>query len=103
MNTIDISGAYKRLLSIKAVARELKISESTVRKTLITAGLYESDTTRMIRQLADQGKTPDEIAKITSFSTSCVNANLPYTRGQYKSDNPTQNAIRIARWRKGKV
>lgn len=99
----DILTAYKSLKSIKAVAKELEVSEATVKKTLITAGVYESETVRMIALLAGQGKTPAEIAEITKLSPSCVNVNLPYARGQYKAYNPTKNAVRIAKWRKSKI
>lgn len=82
---------YDADVSQKEIARMLKISYQTVRKTLCTAGRIE---TREMRMQAD-GMTPEKIAKELDKTVKAVNSRLPYTKGQYKGDTPTINALRI--------
>ena len=48
-------------LSLKEISKRLHISEQKVRKILITAGMWSSETSRKISSLVESGKSLDEI------------------------------------------
>lgn len=93
---------YKKENSIKAVSRFTGLSEWTVRKILITAGLYDSERVRQINELRTQGKTTSEIAELLNVTTSMVTGYIPYQRAMYCSLSKTANAKKIAQWRRRK-
>lgn len=91
----EVSEIWKQCDSIKATAAHLQISESAVRKALITEGLYTNSTVSSILELRERGLTQQEIAEQLGISVTAVNANLPYERGTYLDQNKTQNALKI--------
>ena len=93
---------YKAENSIKAVSRFTGLSEWTVRKILITAGLYDSDRVRQINELRAQGKTISEIAELLNITTSMVTGYIPYQRAMHCGLSKTANAQKIAQWRRRK-
>lgn len=95
MTTEDVVMEYKKRLSIRETARELDISEGTVRKCLITHGEIETAMTRRIGALLQEGRSQKEICGILGISYSCVNANSPYERGMQIEPSQTVNAQRI--------
>ena len=71
--------AYGESPSIYAVAKKYGVKTQTVRKILITAGLYSSDTQRKIQELFDAGLSIIEIATKLKKSASVVDSYLPIT------------------------
>lgn len=103
MTTEDVVREYSKRQSIRETARELEISQSVVRKCLITHGLLETQRTRDIALLEKAGKTRTEIADALEISTSCVDANSAYVRGTYLKPSTTKNAEAIRRHRARKT
>ena len=103
MTTEDVVMEYKKRLSIRATAREMDISEGTVRKCLITHGEIETAMTRRIGALLQEGRSQKEICGILGISYSCVNANSPYERGMRIEPSQTVNAKRIRECRARKA
>lgn len=91
----DILEQYRLSQSIKGVAAVLNISEQTVRRTLITAGLYTSERAKRIQQLYVAGMPIKDIAELLKISTSAVSSYLPYRKGPRKDWGTTVNAMRI--------
>ena len=71
--------AYGESPSIYAVAKKYGVKTQTVRKILITAGLYSSDTQRKIQELFDAGLSIIEIATKLKKSAGVVDSYLPIT------------------------
>lgn len=98
-NTADrIVHLFDAKVSQKEIARLLKISYQTVRKTLCTVGRIKTQE----MQMQEDGMTPEEIAKTLDKTIKTVNSRLPYTKGQYKGDNPSINALRVRACRERK-
>ena len=95
----DIVRAYGTEGSIKKVAALFSVSEQKVRKVLIDAGAYESDMSIQVNDMYKQGYGAQYIADKLKMSISAVSSYLPYTKGQYLADEPTENAIRIRQCR----
>ena len=91
----DILEQYRLSQSIKGVAAVLNISEQTVRRTLITAGLYTSERAKRIQQLYVAGMPTKDIAELLKISTSTVSSYIPYRKGPRKDWGTTVNAMRI--------
>lgn len=98
----DILKQYRLSQSIKRVAAVLNISEQTVRRTLITAGLYTSERAKRIQQLYVAGMPTKDIAEFLKISTSAVSFYLPYRKGPRKDWGTTVNAMRIKKCREQK-
>ncbi len=65
MATVD--EVYLKTREIKATAAELNLAELKVKKLLITSGAVVYPQTRMIEELRPQGKTEQEIIRITGL------------------------------------
>lgn len=98
----DILEQYRLSQSIKRVAAVLNISEQTVRRTLITAGLYTSERAKRIQQLYVAGMPTKDIAELLKISTSAVSSYIPYRKGPRKDWGTTVNAMRIKKCREKK-
>ena len=98
----DILEQYRLSQSIKGVASALNISEQTVRRTLITAGLYTSERAKRIQQLYSAGMPTKDIAELLKISASAVSSYLPYKKGSRKDWGTTINAMRIKKCREKK-
>lgn len=86
---------HEQGLSIKAIARQLKVSEQKVRKILITAGAWSSPTSRKVAELQAAGKSLDEIAAALGITRNAVLSYTPYDRGMQNAEYPSLNALRI--------
>lgn len=91
---------YTNNPSILDVAQTTGFSTVKVRKILITEGLWESETSIAIGRLLREGLTTEQIANRLYMSVKNVQAYMPYERGLYKSEDPTQEAIRSDMYRK---
>lgn len=103
MTTEDVIAAYEKYESIKETARRLMVSESVVRKCLVSHGIINTPLTRKIAELQRQGLEHAEIAQAIGMSRSCVNANTPYDRGMMIEPSQTVNAQRIRKCRDKKA
>ncbi len=74
---------YRENVSVKQTSINCSVSEVTVRRVLITEGLWSSNTSRKIAELYTQGKSVSEIASALSVKEKAVQAYLPYSRGMY--------------------
>lgn len=90
---------YNKTGSIKETSRICGISEQKVRKVLITKNAYSTPLSDKISSLSNRGLTPLEISKKLNISRAAVNSYMPYAKGVYNSDNPTENAQRIRKSR----
>lgn len=89
-------------VSLKQIGRQLGISEQKVRKILITAGAWSSETSKKISSLVESGKSLDEIQAFTGLTQNAVLSYLPYERGMQNAEYPTVNALRIRKYRQNK-
>lgn len=81
---------YKDDMTLQAIADTLSLNPIKVRKLLITAGVYESDTAKLVQQtFNDFRKTQSYSTAVTStmsalqLSRPSVTAYLPYEKGVY--------------------
>jgi DNA-binding CsgD family transcriptional regulator len=94
---------YAEYKSIKQAAKILNVSEQTVKRLLISQGLFESELTLRISRLRGEGKTDEQIASSLGIGVNAVLANSPYTKWTYKGEEKSINAQRIAECRKRKT
>jgi molybdenum-dependent DNA-binding transcriptional regulator ModE len=93
---------YKINKSIKSAARAANISESKARKLLISEGMIHYERTDALLSLMQEGLTIEQAAEKLNISPKVANSYLPYNKGEYNSDNPSINALRIRGWRETK-
>lgn len=81
---------YNSEMSLQAIADALSLNPIKVRKLLITAGVYESDTEKLVRQSFNTFReTQNYSAAVTStmaalqLSRPSVTSYLPYEKGVY--------------------
>lgn len=98
----QIIDTYQDCMSIKATARRLSISESTVRRHLVIAGHYTNDRKEEIDQLMGEGFSVPEIAAKLHVVKNTVRTYLPYTKGSYIGPEKSENAMRIRKCREKK-
>lgn len=92
-----VSRLWEQHCSQKEICRRLNISNSKVRKILVTIGAIETTESRLYAS----GKTGEEIAEITGITPRAVNSRIPYSKGIYNAEYPTINAMRIRKCRNG--
>lgn len=90
---------YNTHKSIKAVARESGLSEQTVRRMLISRGVYPNEISKQIARLRLSDCSDEEIMEIMGISRKVLQSQSPYTRGTYKGSNKSANACYIAKFR----
>lgn len=94
-----VSRLWEQECSQKEIARRLNISESKVRKILVTTGAIETDESRLLKS----GLSVSEIAEKLGKSINAVNSRIPYEKGIYNAEYPTLNAIKIRKTRKKEI
>ena len=84
------AGLYTDKMSLQAIADALSLNPIKVRKLLITAGVYESDTAKLVQQTFNAFReTQSYSAAVTStmsalqLSRPSVTSYLPYEKGVY--------------------
>lgn len=75
---------YKAGASMRTIYKDLHISQQKVRKILITAGLYETEESKLL----DSGMTVEEILHRTNKTDNAVYGMLPYVSGKHDADLP---------------
>lgn len=81
-------------ISIREVSEKYKISLLKTRKILITAGVYSTDTSRLIARLRRQGFSVKEIMERTGLSRASVHSYIPYSKGVYNLEDASVDADR---------
>lgn len=99
MNKDEVLEVYNKTGSLRETAEICGVNWQKVRKILITIGSYESDLSRQINELYNSGETYKSIAEKLGMSTTAVNSYIPYRKGIYNSDNPSENVLRIRKCR----
>lgn len=99
MTQKEILSEYNRTKSMRAVSKNLNISETVVHKVLVSYGVIDTPLTRRIAELRRIGLNQKQIAEMLGVSTSCVNKNTPYERGTYLNPSTSANAERIRKHR----
>lgn len=77
----------------------LDVSPKTVKRILISNGIYPSKRAQQIANLNDLGLNVSDIAEFLKISEDTVRSNLPYTKGGYATSQKSKNAVRVARCR----
>lgn len=90
---------------LKAIAEEIEISPSKLRKLLITAGVrdgvtyYSSPTADTVLKLRNEGKSVAEIQETLGLSYTSVQGYLPHSKIIYSLDTMSSEAERIRLYR----
>lgn len=95
MTQKDIINEYAATKSMNGTARKLKLSKQTVRRVLISNGIYPSERTKEVARLCLMGMTVQEIAEYLGISAKTVQSNMPYSKGSYATGAKSKNAERI--------
>ena len=95
----ELCEAYNESDSLRTLAMELNITLLKLRKLLITAGIFTSDTCTEVNELHEQGKSVSEIMEITGLSRASVHSYLPYSKGIYNAAELSVNAERCRIYR----
>ena len=90
---------------LKTLAEVFHISSSKIRKILVGEGVYENKNSAIVGKLRAEGKSVDEIIKITGLSKSSVNNYLAYEKGMYKNElaDESLNNNRVLKHRENKT
>ena len=95
----DRSDARARVIQRYKIAFDTGLSYSKCRKILISAGHYSSPRANQIRALFESGMNKESIAATLHIKPKSLEGYCPYTKGVYLSETPTENAMRIRRYR----
>ena len=82
------------LPSLRTVATALNTTILRVRKLLITAEYFSTETSRTVQTLVAEGRSVEEIMTITGLGRASVNSYLPYKSLAFNLDQTTVNADR---------
>lgn len=92
----EILKQYEQTPTVAETARAVHLSEQTVRRVLITHGIYPSETSKTVHRLLMSGYTPQEVADKMEISMETLQTHMPYTKGSYAVGTKSINAKRIA-------
>ena len=82
------------LPSLRTVATALNTTILRVRKLLLTAEHFSTETSRTVQTLVAEGRSVEEIMTITGLGRASVNSYLPYKSLAFNLDQTTVNADR---------
>lgn len=81
---------YTEKMSLQAIAEALSLNPIKVRKLLITAGVYESDTAKLVQQTFNTFRETQDYSTAVTFTMAAlqlsrpsVTSYLPYEKGVY--------------------
>lgn len=99
----EVVGLYDNgATSLRSVAKSMGFSMVKVRKILITAGVYSTETSSAVGAAFKDGLTVEEIAQTLNMSVSNVYLYLPYQTILYGLEERSVSADRQARYRERK-
>ena len=90
-------------MPLKYIAKEFNITPLKVRKILITTGEYHTELSDKVNELRCQGKSIEEIQKLTGLGRASVHGYLPYNKGIYNMPEVSLQAERLIRYRARKA
>lgn len=102
MTQQQILESYEITKNMSETARILDVSPQTVKRVLISNGIYPSKRAHQIANLNDLGLNVSDIAEFLKISEDTVRSNLPYTKGGYATGQKSENAKKIAQCRANK-
>ena len=88
--------------SLREVATQFHSTPISIRRALITAGVYSTGESRRIHQMLEAGVSIEEIGKQMHLAPSSVKAYIPYTKIIYKLPEKSVGADRVEKHRKRK-
>lgn len=91
----QIAELFMQGVPINQISKQTNISWQKVTKTLVTMELIETEEAKLFRA----GVPVGEIAAHLGESVRQVEWRVPYSKGAYMRDNPTDNALRIRKHR----
>ena len=94
--------SYEITKNMSDTARILDVSPQTVKRVLISNGIFPSKRARQIANLNHLGMNVSDIAEFLKISKDTVRSNLPYTKGGSATGQKSKNCVRIARCRTNK-
>lgn len=97
MTQQQILESYEITKNMSETARILDVSPQTVKRVLISNGIYPSKRAHQIANLNDLGLNVSDIAEFLRISEDAVRVNLPYTKGSYATGSKSENAEKIAK------
>lgn len=103
MTSKEIVDMYLQEGSMRLVAAKAGVCQATIKKVLVTHGVYPSVRAQNINELLAFGYSVQEVCKITRISKKAVLSNLPYSKCRYRVEPRTENAIKIEECRKRKA
>lgn len=102
MNQKEILENYELTNSVKASAKALKLSHQTIKRILISNGIYPTERAREVTRLRMMGLAVPDIAQYLGISEKTVRLYMPYAKGSYAVGPKSQNAKIVARCRAAK-
>lgn len=103
MTSKEIVDMYLEESSMRTVANKAGVCPATVKKVLVSHGIYPSVRSQNINELLSFGYSVDDISRITRVSKKAVLSNLPYSKCRYRVEPRTENAVKIEECRKRKA
>ena len=88
--------------SLSSVARAMNTTPMRVRRLLITAEYYSTESSRKVQALQEEGYSIGQIMEETGLKAAAVYGNLPFIRGAYLLNDPTLYADQCRLFRKRK-
>lgn len=95
----EIVKYYRGGMSVKDLSQDYGVSEEKMIKLLVTYDAYSSDLYDRIKDMRLSGKSNKEIMNIIGLSEKSFNRYIPYSKGIYGLENPSDNAKRIRKLR----
>ena len=93
---------YNSEMSLQAIGEELGLNPIKVRKLLITAGVYESDVAKKVKNTFEEYRETQDYktsilsaAKALNLSKASVTSYLPYQKGVYFSSTADKEKISV--------
>lgn len=102
INVKSIVTAYEAGTSMRELASAHHTSLQRIRRILIDAGAYRTETTDYAERRLAEGASLDQIAQELSITKNAVIGHLPHSKGLYGLENPTRNAENIRAMRERK-
>ena len=102
MTQQQVLESYEITKNMSETARILDVFLQTVKRVLISNGIFPSKRAQQIANLNDLGLNVSDIAEFLKISEDTVRSHLPYTKGGYATGQKSKNAVRVARCRTNK-
>lgn len=99
MSQQQILESYEITKNMSDTAYIFDVSPQTVKRILISNGIFPSNRAQQIANLNDLGMNISDINEFIKISKDTVRSNLPYTKGGYATGQKSKNAVRGAKYR----